>query len=257
MGTRLMSTLLHTEALAVGYGGGTLLNEVDLQLRSGELVALIGVNGIGKSTFLRTLAGLLPPIAGRVLVGGKPLDAWSAMERARRIAVVLTARDQVGLLDVRTLVSLGRQPWTGHLGRLSKDDVDKIDRALSETGITELSERGMHALSDGERQKVMIARALAQDSPLLLLDEPTAFLDLVNRVRIMRLLHGIAHRLGKAILLSTHDLRTALDLADRIVVMHDRKVWSGTPDQAIASGVLGRAFEHEGLVFDPVTGSLR
>jgi iron complex transport system ATP-binding protein len=252
-----MSALLHTEALSVGYGKKAVVEGVDLRIGRGELVALIGVNGSGKSTLLRTLAGLQAPIAGRVLSNGEMLHAMAVQQRARQIAVVLTGRPQVGLLDVRTLVSLGRQPWTGRMGRLSTVDERLVDEAMDHVKVTAFATRGMDALSDGERQKVMIARALAQDTPLLLLDEPTAFLDLVNRVQVMRLLHSIAHDLGKAVLLSTHDLRSALDLADRLALVHDRRVWVGSPAEAIASGVLSAAFQGEGLVFDPLAGTLR
>lgn len=252
-----MSHLLHTEGLAVGHGRHTVVDGVDLQLAAGELVALIGVNGSGKSTLLRTLAGSQKPLGGKLWYGDRPMQELSAMERAQRIAVVLTGRPQAGLLDVRTLVSLGRQPWTGYLGRLSEKDHRAVEVAMELTGVGTFASRSIDALSDGERQKVVIARALAQDTPLLLLDEPTAFLDLVNRVLVMRLLKGIAHDLGKAVLLSTHDLRTALDLADRIVLVHAGKVWSGPPALAVSSGVLASAFQRDGLVLDPATGTLR
>lgn len=257
MGPRVMNTLLHTRALSVGHGTTPLLEEVGLQLYPGELVALLGLNGSGKSTLLRTLAGLQDPIAGEVFHGDRSLRQISAMERARHVAVVLTGRPQVGLLDVRTLVSFGRQPWTGHFGGLSAADEQAVDRALEHVGIADFATRSLDSLSDGERQKVMIARAEAQDTPLLLLDEPTAFLDLVNRVQVIRLLQGIAHDLGRSVFLSTHDLRTALDLADRIALVHDRRLWVGTPQDAIASGILAAAFQGDGLVFDPSTGTLR
>ncbi len=252
-----MSHLFHTKDLAVGHGRRTVLDGVDLQLSPGELVALIGVNGSGKSTLLRTLAGALKPLGGKLWYGDRPMQDMSAMERARHIAVVFTGTPRTGLLDVRTLVSLGRQPWTGHLGRLSETDRHVVEEAMERTGITGFASRSVDALSDGERQKVMIGRALAQATPLLLLDEPTAFLDLVNRVLVLRLLQDIAHQMGKAVLLSTHDLRTALDLADRIVLVHQGEVWSGTPVSAVSSGVLAAAFQRDGLVLDPVTGTLR
>ena len=173
------------------------------------------------------------------------------------MALVLTTQPTAALLDVRTVVSLGRQPWTGYLGRLSEADRSMVERAMEHTGIVHFAGRMLDTLSDGERKKVMIARALAQDTPLLLLDEPTASLDLVNRVLIMRLLHRIAHELGRAVLYSTHDLRAALDLADRIVLVRDGRVWSGTPEEALNTGVLADAFQVEGLLFDPTTGSLR
>lgn len=249
--------LLHTEALAVGHGTQVLVRDIGLHLRAGELTALIGVNGCGKSTLLRTLAGLLPPMQGRVLAGVNGLHTMPALERARHIALVLPGPLPMGTLDVRTLVSFGRQPWTGHLGRLTPSDHRAIDAALDLSGTTHLAGRMAAELSDGERQQVNIARALAQDTPVLLLDEPTAFLDLVNRVRIMRLLRTIAEERHKAVLLSSHDLRTALDLAHRIALVHQARAWSGTPVEALDDGHLARAFERDGLVFDADTGSLR
>ena len=252
-----MNALLHTVDLSVGHGGRVVLAGVDLSLVPGELVAMIGVNGSGKSTLLRTLAGLLSPIAGNVLLEGRPLSQCSARERARSIAVVLTGRPHVGLLDVYTLVSLGRQPWTGHMGQLTPEDHRRVDRALEEVGLRGSAGRGVSMLSDGERQKMMIARALVQETPVLLLDEPTAFLDLVNRVQVMRLLRSIAHGMGRVVMLSTHDLRTALDLADRLVVVHEGRVWSGTPDEAIGHDILARAFQGDGARFDAQSGTLR
>jgi iron complex transport system ATP-binding protein len=257
MGTFGMKHLLRTEALTVGHGRNAVVRGVRLAVEPGQLVALIGMNGSGKSTLLRTLAGLLPPLEGKVLLGEQPLHGMSAMQRARHTAVVLTGRPELGLLDVRTLVTLGRQPWTGHMGRLTAADEAKVDEALKLTGTSYFPGRSLDSLSDGERQKVMIARAVAQDTPLLLLDEPTAFLDLVNRVQVMRLLRHIAHDLGKGVLLSTHDLRTALDLADLIVIVHAGVVWSGTPQEAVGTGTLASVFNGSGLVFDPVSGTLR
>lgn len=257
MGPFGMNEHLHTQGLSVGYGKRKVLEHVDLQIRPGELVALIGVNGSGKSTLMRTLAGLQEPLSGKICWGDVPLVQLSAQQRARRIALVLTARPGSALLDVRTVVSLGRQPWTGYLGRLSEADMSMVEQAMDHTGIVQFSGRSLDMLSDGERKKVMIARALAQDTPLLLLDEPTASLDLVNRVLIMRLLHRIAHELGRAVLFSTHDLRAALDLADRIVLVREGSVWCGTPEAALSTGVLAEAFQVEGLLFDPASGSLR
>lgn len=257
MGAFGMKEHLHTQGLSVGYGKRKVLENVDLRILPGELIALIGVNGSGKSTLLRTLAGLQDPLAGNISWGDVPLKQLSARQRARRMALVLTAQPSAALLDVRTLVSLGRQPWTGYLGRLSGADRSMVEQAMDHTGIVHFEGRTLDTLSDGERKKVMIARALAQDTPLLLLDEPTASLDLVNRVLVMRLLHRIAHELGRAVLFSTHDLRAALDLADRIVLVREGGVWCGTPAVALSTGVLADAFQVQGLLFDPVTGSLR
>ncbi|MDX9749976.1 MAG: ABC transporter ATP-binding protein [Flavobacteriales bacterium] len=249
--------LLHTVDLDVGHGARALVRHIALELRPGALTALIGVNGSGKSTLLRTLAGLLPPLRGHVHAGGHDLRTLSAPERARRIALVTPAPAATGLLDVRTLVAFGRHPWTGRLGRLAPADHRAVEAAMDMAGIAHLARRPVDRLSDGERQQVVIARALAQATPVMLLDEPTAFLDLVNRVRIMRLLRTIATGQGKAMLLSTHDLRTALDHAHRLLVIDRGHAWAGTPGEALRNGHLARAFERDGLVLDPVTGALR
>ncbi|MBL7946532.1 MAG: ABC transporter ATP-binding protein [Flavobacteriales bacterium] len=252
-----MKAPLSTEALAVGYPGRRLVERVDIALRPGELVALIGVNGGGKSTLLHTLAGLHPPLAGKVRSLEAEIGTLSAVERARRMALVLTGRPAAGLMDVRTLVAMGRQPWTGHFGRLTEDDHRIIDGALQAVDVVHLAGRQLRELSDGEAQRVMIARALAQDTPVMLLDEPMAFLDLVNRLRLLRTLRQLAHDRQKAVLLSTHDLQSALDLCDRLLLIHDGRLWNGTPADAVVSGVLEALFSGEGLRFDPATRSFR
>ncbi|HMC97071.1 MAG TPA: ABC transporter ATP-binding protein [Flavobacteriales bacterium] len=252
-----MSTLMHTRALAVGHGRNILVSGLDLVFEQGALIALIGVNGCGKSTLLRTLAGLQLPVSGTITVGDHLLGAMSSTERARAISVVLTGRPQAGLLDVRTLVALGRQPWTGRLGRSSAADEHAVDRAIELTGIGAFLERGLHTLSDGEGQKVLVARALAQDTPVMLLDEPTAYLDLVNRVRVLRLLRDIAHDLHKAVVFSTHDVQTAFDLCDRFIVLHDGGAWTGSPAEALTSGIMDRVFADQHLRFDPASASFR
>jgi iron complex transport system ATP-binding protein len=247
-----MKTLLHSTGLDVGYRRKPVLRDLSFSLGAGELVSLIGVNGSGKSTLLRTLAGLQPALAGSVVLDGRPLATLSPTQRARLVSVVLTGRPAVGLLDVHTLVSLGRQPWTDHLGRLKEDDLHKVEEALRMTGTAEFGARSILSLSDGELQKVLIARALAQDTPLMLLDEPTAFLDLVNRVKVMRLLQQIAKDAGRTVLLSTHDLQTAMALSDRLLVVFGEGVWSGTPQEAVRTGILGRAFAEYEAFPDPL-----
>ncbi|HQW39913.1 MAG: ABC transporter ATP-binding protein [Flavobacteriales bacterium] len=257
MGPIHMKVLLETRGLAVGYHGKRLVEGIDLTLFAGQVVSLLAVNGGGKSTVLRALTGGMVPIEGSIEMEGRPTKEMTAMQRARAWSVVLTERPSAGLLDVRTLVSLGRQPWTGHLGRLTSADHSVVENAMQRTGVLQFATRSLSTLSDGEVQRVMIARALAQDTPLIILDEPTAFLDLVHRVGVMRLLRNLAHEQGKGILLSTHDLQTAMDLSDRLLVIHGNTLWSGTPVQAKAEGVLERTFVVEGMRFDHTTGAFR
>ncbi|GAC1377610.1 MAG: ABC transporter ATP-binding protein [Hymenobacter sp.] len=253
--------LLTAENLTVGYFGPRktphpVAGPLRLALWSGELVCLLGPNGAGKSTLLRTLAGLQPLLTGRLAVGGLPLSSLSAIERARQLSIVLTDRPDAGNLTVRELVSLGRHPHTGWLGGLSELDHAQVRAALAATGTTAFAARLVGELSDGERQKVLLARALAQDTPVVLLDEPTAHLDLPNRVALMRLLHRLARTTGKAILLSTHELDLALQAADRVWLLPaNGELHTGTPEDLVLSGTFAAAFAREGLAFDPASGT--
>ena len=237
-----MKLLLHTEALSVGHRGRVLLRDLEFAMQAGELVALLGVNGIGKSTLLHTLTGALPALQGEVLLKGETLSRLHPRERAKRVSIVLTERAIPALLDVRTVVALGRQPWTDARGRLTSEDERLVDQALVQAGVAALADRDLSRLSDGERQLVMVARALAQDTPLLLLDEPTAFLDVVNRARVFQLLRQLADG-GRGVLFSTHDVAQALQLADRLLIAHaDGTVWQGSVAEAREQGALESAF---------------
>ena len=253
--------LLTAEDLTVGYLAHRktprpVAGPLALALWPGELVCLLGPNGAGKSTLLRTLAGLQPPLSGRLDLAGTPLARLSAAERARQLSIVLTDRVDAGNLTVWELVSLGRHPHTGWLGALSAADEGHVRAALAATGTTGLAQRPVGELSDGERQKVLLARAVAQDTPVVLLDEPTAHLDLPNRVALMRLLHRLARQTGKAILLSTHELDLALQAADRVWLLPgDGGLRTGTPEDLVLSGAFAAAFAREGLAFDPATGT--
>jgi iron complex transport system ATP-binding protein len=253
--------LLTAEDLAVGYFSPkktprVVAGPLRLALWPGELVCLLGPNGAGKSTLLRTLAGLQPPLGGRLDLGSTAITSLSASERARQLSIVLTDRVDSGNLTVRELVRLGRHPHTGWLGGLSAHDEAQVQAALVATGTTAFAGRPLGELSDGERQKVLLARALAQDTPIVLLDEPTAHLDLPNRVSLMRLLHRLARQNGKAILLSTHELDLALQAADRVWLLPaDGQLRTGTPEDLVLSGAFAAAFAREGLAFDPATGT--
>ena len=214
---------LSYEQLTIGYSVGgcqqMVVENLTGVLPTAALTCLVGRNGTGKSTFLRTLAGLQPPLAGQVLLDGIPMDSLSPIERARMVSVVLTRHPDVQNLTVRELVGMGRSPYTGFFGTLSVDDWQVVDEAISQIGMTAWATRYIQTLSDGERQKVMIAKALAQQTPVILLDEPTAFLDYPSKVELMQMLRQMAKEMDKTIVLSTHDIELALQYADRFLVM--------------------------------------
>ncbi len=252
--------IVETHSLAIGYRSSgserTVASGLNLQLRPGNLVCLLGSNGAGKSTLMRTLSGLQPALAGEIRIDGHPLGTLKPAGLAQKLSLVLTDRIDAGNLTAREVVALGRTPYTGWLGSLSKDDLFKINQSIEQTGITMLLERHMHQLSDGERQKVMLARALAQDTPLILLDEPTAHLDLPNRVEMMRLLHTLARDTRKAILLSTHELDLALQTADELWLMHpDGTLLTGLPEDMVLNGAFEATFARSGFSFDRATGT--
>jgi len=259
----LSHPVLQADGLAVGYAPPRktpriVLNEVQIALRGGELVCLIGPNGAGKSTLMRTLAGMQSPLAGRVRLMDADVTTLTPAERARHLAVVLTERLDVGILSAYELVALGRYPYTDWLGGLTETDHAAIQRALAAVGAVELAGRDVNELSDGERQKVLIARALAQEPALLLLDEPTAFLDLPRRAEVMTMLRGLTRTTGCAILLSTHDLDLALRTADRIWLLPaGGPLHQGAPEDLVLSGAFEAAFRAEGIQFDAYTGAFR
>ncbi|GAB4478901.1 MAG: ABC transporter ATP-binding protein [Anaerolineae bacterium] len=249
--------VLTTHDLTTGYGRGTPISRgISATLYPGELACLIGPNGAGKSTLLRTLAGMQPALGGSVHLLGDDIRRLSPRDLARRLSVVLTGRASPGALTAYELVALGRHPYTDWMGRLTAADDAVIRAALESVGAAALAGRFVAELSDGERQKVMIARALAQEPRVLILDEPTAFLDLPHRVDIMRALRALARQEGRAVLLSTHDLDLALRSADRIWLMPaDGSVQIGAPEDLVLSGALEAAFRRSGVTFDPATGS--
>ena len=219
--------------LSVGYSlSHPVISDINLELRSGQLACLIGENGIGKSTLLKTLTGFLPKLKGSLLLGNRDIDSFSQRELARQVSIVLTQKTDVQNLTIEEIIGLGRSPYTGFFGRLRAEDRKVVDDAIATMGIEKLRGRMIQTLSDGERQKVMIAKALAQETPIILLDEPTAFLDFPSKAETFQSLQRMAHERDKLILLSTHDLELAVRFADSLL-----EVKKGTLQAVSASEV--------------------
>ena len=246
---------IRVDRLTTGYrtrsGEIPVERDIDGVLREGEFTCLLGPNGAGKSTLLRTLSGFQPPLSGEVQIAGRDISTYSEAELARLISVVLTERPSVTSMTVEQLVSLGRSPYTGFWGRLDSHDREVVEEAMQLTGVLPMASRLVDTLSDGERQKVMIAKALAQQTPVIFLDEPTAFLDFPSKVEMMLLLKRIAREQNKTVFQSTHDLNMALQIADRLWLVDKRLGLAiGSPAELAASGVLEQYFIREGIVFD-------
>ena len=251
--------ILSTHNLTVGYNKGKaqtpILSSLNLSLEQGKLVALLGANGIGKSTLLRTITGDQQPLDGHINLNDKPISSISKKELSRLLGIVNTDRTQAGGLTVRELVSLGRQPYTGFLGILDHTDRTIVEEAMASAGIGHKANSFLAELSDGERQKVMIAKALAQSTPIIILDEPTAFLDVESRMETMLLLHRLAHQQNKAILLSSHDLSQAVMLADELwIVTHDRQLISGNTEDLALTGAMDSIFASQNISFNLAQG---
>lgn len=233
------------------------------EIRSGELTCLLGANGVGKSTLLRTLSAFQPKLSGEILFveergSVREIGGYTDKELSRKIGVVLTEKPDVRNMTVRELVSLGRSPYTGFWGNYSQEDLRIVDESIALVGVGPLSQRLIHTLSDGERQKVMIAKALAQQPPVIYLDEPTAFLDFPSKVEVLQLLRRISRDAKKTIFLSTHDVELALQLADTIWLMtREEGITIGTPQQLAQQGQLGKFIERQGIVFDKETLTIR
>lgn len=258
-----MRNCIHTEGLSIGYGRKKkdptiLAEELNLNAPKGELVALVGPNGCGKSTLLRTLAGLHLPLKGRVKIEGETIHERSAKERAKLLSIVLTGLNAPTNLKVIDLVSLGRSPYRPLFMPWSEEDGEAVREAIEQSGIEHLAEKTLDTLSDGEAQKVMIARALAQRTQALILDEPTAHLDLINRVEIARMLREIARERGEAIVMASHDLETILRIVDRVWLMaKDGTIRDGIPEELAMTGAFSDVFASRKLTFDRNNGSFR
>ena len=261
--------------LSIGYrtknGTRMVAEGINAAIRQGELTCLLGANGVGKSTLLRTLSAFQLALDGDVLFHNPltipeqssptrsflPLTSFSDKELSRVIGVVLTEKPDIRNMTVRELVALGRSPYTGFWGTLHDEDWQVVDEAIDAVRINNLRERMVHTLSDGERQKVMIAKALAQQTPVIFLDEPTAFLDFPSKVEMMQLLRRLAKTAQKTVFLSTHDFELALQVADRLWLMESKEVSIGTPQELAENGALARYVERPGITFDAQTLTVR
>ena len=255
--------MIKLKDLSIGYAGRhqsvtVIADHINATIPDRQLTCLLGPNGAGKSTLLRTLCAFQPPIMGDIIVEGKSLKDYTERELSKVISIVLTDRLHLNDMTMEELVGMGRSPYTGFWGWLSAADHHIIDEVIALVGIEHLRGRLMQTLSDGERQKIMIAKALAQETPIIFLDEPTAFLDYPSKVEIMQLLQRLSRKKNKTIFLSTHDLELALQIADNIWLMNKEKgLRVGNPEDLSLSGDMSSFFEHEGVVFDYDLGLFR
>lgn len=257
-----MTNILKTSNLSIGYPKKSTKKAVDIviencniSLAKGKLIALIGANGIGKSTLLRTLTNIQKPLSGKIFLKEKNINSFSAIELAQNISVVLTEPLPASNLTVFELIALGRQPYTNWIGKLSEQDNEQVKNAIKMTNINHLAHKKHDEISDGQLQKVLIARALAQDTPLIILDEPTTHLDLQHKVSILKLLKKLTVESNKCILFSTHDIDLAIQLCDEMIVMTPESTTQDEPCKLIEKGIFRTLFKDENIVFDDQKGS--
>lgn len=254
----MSKVILHTTNLTIGYTKAkqktVVQDNISIALQSGKLIALIGKNGIGKSTFLKTITGIIPPLAGEVQLNNRNINSYQPNDLAQELSLVLTEALPPSNLTIYEIVALGRQPYTNWLGTLTEEDKSKIDEAISLTGISSFIHKKHYEVSDGQLQKVMIARALAQDTSLIILDEPTTHLDLVHKVTLLKLLQKLAHETDKTILYSTHDLDLAIQLADDMIVFTEEAIFKDQPCNLISNGVFEKVFQNDFILFDKEKG---
>ncbi|MBO0329547.1 ABC transporter ATP-binding protein [[Muricauda] lutisoli] len=249
--------ILSIDRLSIGYGSKTVANNINFDLEAGMLCGVVGVNGIGKSTLLRTLGGFQPKLSGNILLNEKPLEKYTSSALSKELSVVLTEQPASKNLTVQELIALGRQPYTNWLGTLTKKDKQQIEASLDAFLLDELRHSKCHELSDGQLQRVLVARAMAQDTSLILLDEPTTHLDLYHKVQIFKMLQELAHSKQKTILFTTHEIELAIQLCDRILILDGKDHPFGDPCQLIEQKHFDQLFPSEMVQFDGKTGSFK
>lgn len=254
----MQKKVLHTTNLTIGYKNKsnttTIAKNLNINLPAGKLIGLIGANGIGKSTLLKTITGILKPLEGKVFMNEKSIENFKPEDLAKELSIVLTEHLPPSNLTVYEIVALGRQPYTNWLGKLTLEDKNKIDEAISLTEINSFQHKKHYEISDGQLQKTLIARALAQDTNLIILDEPTTHLDLVHKVTLLKLLQKLTHETGKTILYSTHDIDLAIQLCDEMIVITENEILQNQPCKLIEDGVFNTIFKNENIQFDASHG---
>lgn len=252
------NNILSSRNLSIGYvtkkDNMVIASDLNLNLQAGKLISLVGANGIGKSTLLRTLCGIQKPITGNVSLNEKDIQSYEPQALAQNLSLVLTEKLPPSNLTVFELIALGRQPYTNWLGKLSEEDLEKVHQAIQLTQIESLSNKKHFEISDGQLQKVLIARALAQDTPLIILDEPTTHLDLLHKVSVFKLLKKLSQETNKCILFSTHDIDLAIQLSDEMIVMTEKEITQDQPCNLISKGVFNSLFKDEKITFDSEKG---
>lgn len=257
METANSGALLTAEALDAGYGGKVVVGDVSFRAAPGSVIALIGPNGSGKSTILKTIARQLAPLDGCVRIGGSELSRIKPAQLAQQMALVLTERPQTELLTCRDVVESGRHPYTGRFGTLSQADKDAVAKAMQTAHVTELAEHDFMRISDGQRQRVMLARAIAQEPRVLILDEPTSFLDIRYQVELLRILRHLSRTKGVAIIMSLHEIDLAAKAADTILCVKDNRIYAaGVPEELITRELVEDVYELEHGTFNALFGSI-
>jgi len=249
--------ILSITNLSIGYGNKSVANNINFDLEAGMLCGVVGVNGIGKSTLLRTLGGFQPKLGGGIYLNGQPLEKLGSTALSKTLSVVLTEPPASKNLTVQELIALGRQPYTNWLGTLTKTDKQQIEASLDAFLLKGLRGNKCHELSDGQLQRVVVARAMAQDTAMSLLGEPTTHLDLYHKVQILKMLQQLAHERQKTILFTTHEIELAIQLCDRILILDSKEHPFGDPCELIEQKHFDRLFPSEMVQFDAKTGSFK
>jgi iron complex transport system ATP-binding protein len=253
-----MKTILTATDLSIGYKNKketiVVSENLNLSLKPSKLITLIGGNGVGKSTLLKTLTGIQKPISGTILLNQKNINEYNTLDLAQNLSLVLTEKLPPSNLTVYELIALGRQPYTNWIGKLSEIDIQKINQAIAISEITHLSTKKHYEISDGQLQKVLVARALAQDTPLIILDEPTTHLDLLHKVSLFKLLKKLTQETEKCILFSTHDIDLAIQLSDEMIVMTPERMIQDEPCNLIQKRIFDDLFKNEDISFDNQKG---